>query len=271
VPKKWAAAAKLLPLGGKVYLTCPSCGTDNKFAVFHDKDAYRGWCFKCHYGDTEHRQPLTFAERQAIRKANLDFETGAVQLPDLADDIPAHGLLWFLKAGISTHTAKVYGIGYSEKMDRVVVPVYTDGELLAVQARALNKGQVPKYLNSKSPAGDALFQSRSSQRLPDLSQYTDVLVLTEDALSAIRVGRVIDAWALLGTSISTGQVARIIRHGYNTVVVWLDNDAAGRSGRIKVVSKLMAAGLNVRWISAEHDPKEYTNKEIKEYVEQCLI
>lgn len=262
----WLDTAKTLPLGGKTYTTCPFCKTQKKLVVYHKPKEYSAWCFRCHQHDWYPRERLSFAELQRHRKREREFVDGEVKLPPLKGDIPLDARIWFMKAGVSVDLAKAYGIGYSKQMDRVILPVYTNGELKAVQARALRDDQVPKYLNSKTAAGDAVFQCKQELMLKDRLQVTDTLVLTEDILSAIRVGRLIDTWSLLGTSISEAQVAHIIRAGYRRVLVWLDGDEAGIKGRRKVSRKLQASGLEAAWIETEHDPKQYSNSEIKEFI-----
>ena len=85
-------------------------------------------------------------------------------------------------------------------------------------------------------------------------------------MSAIRVGRVVDAWALLGTSIDDIQISRIIQAGYSHVLLWLDGDAAGIAGRRKIKRRLLAAGVNAGIVHTADDPKAYTNKEIYDAV-----
>lgn len=145
----WLDEAKRLPLGGKSYTHCPACNTDKKLGIYHDRDAYRASCHKCHWRGYEKRGQLSFAELQKYRRNERKFEQGGVAVPPLKGDIPPHARFWFLKAGIDVELAQEYGIGYSESMDRVILPVYTNGVLEAVQARALRKDQVPKYLNSE--------------------------------------------------------------------------------------------------------------------------
>jgi len=93
----------------------------------------------------------------------------------------------------------------------------------------------------------------------------NLLCLTEDILSAVRVGPVCEAWSLLGTSLSLPAATEIAQTG-RPVAIWLDPDEAGVKGRGKVYRALRSLGVDARIIRADRDPKEYNKQEIKEYL-----
>lgn len=89
-------------------------------------------------------------------------------------------------------------------------------------------------------------------------------MLTEDVLSAFRVGKLTEAWSLMGTSL-TDHVAASIRPD-TRVLVWLDPDPAGTKAARAIVNQLSGIGVEARRIKSRADPKCLSNREI----EQCL-
>ncbi len=147
------------------------------------------------------------------------------------------------------------GIYYHAESDRVVLPVMEDGRVIWWQARAYQKGRTPKYL------GPTPRPPRTLARWGAAPCAT----LTEDILSAMKIGEVAEGWAVMGTRISDHYIAMLMKRGA-PVNVWLDPDAAGRRAAAKYVKQLRAYGLTVRDIVSTRDPKLHTRDEIKEYL-----
>lgn len=164
------------------------------------------------------------------------------------------------KAGISTSRYIEAGIGWSDSLQRIVIPVYsTDGELLYFQCRAVHKGQLPKYSNPSREKSSLLYMAGwgySKQRV----------VVTEDILSCIRVGKHIPAACILGTKTSDEQAG--ILSQFKHVTYWLDNDDAGHRGARAGTAKLRLA-THADSIHSQHDPKEYSDREIRQYLGLC--
>jgi DNA primase len=94
----------------------------------------------------------------------------------------------------------------------------------------------------------------------------DQIVVTEDILSAFKVGLVGQAACALGTS-PTPALVRYLLSSRKPVSVWLDPDAAGRRGASKLVKSLRAYGLEPTNILSARDPKLHTLEQIKEILE----
>jgi hypothetical protein len=129
------------------------------------------------------------------------------------------------------------------------VPVY-------YQARAYQKNRFPKYLGP-TPKPAKLLATWGTAPSP---------TLTEDLLSAMKVGLVGEGCAVLGTSASSHLVATLLKRA-RPVNVWLDPDEAGQRGARKLCKQLRAYGLTVRNIQSTKDPKLHTRSEIKEYLD----
>lgn len=192
-----------------------------------------------------------------------------------------------LKAGISAQLSSLYGIGYSEYYKRVIIPVLRDGEVDAFIARSVT-GETPKYIARMRNPDNALFLSNNGFK--DRSEESKAvhgafdIVLTEDILSAIRVGRHCKAGAVLGTSLSDAGMHRLPVGQAQTgnslawwepqeinsrIAVWMDPDKAGKKGSSRIASKLRLSGRDVVQIRTDKDPKYLSDRQIidtlKEY------
>jgi len=255
--QEWEKTAKRLPCGRHVRVRC--CKDDLSRIISHTEKGYSTYCFRCGKQPDEFigHGALSLAERLRMQK-DLDeyVKSETIKLPDdFTLEIPDKALAWPLSYGINDDVCRGYGFGWSEKLNRFVMPVYDDNDnLKAVQSRAID-GFVPKYLNR----GKYLFWSLDSSN-------TDYVVITEDMLSTVKVGFCAKAVSTLGTSISTKNASTIVKR-YRKIYVWYDNDEAGMNGAKKVRKELMMQGADVRIIHTEEDPKAYTRSQIKDILD----
>lgn len=194
------------------------------------------------------------AAHAADNKASVSVELPAPAVRTWAD-WPVGARLWLLKAGLSSADLPRLGAYYHPPTDRVVLPV-SDPLLgtLFWQARATDK-RLPKYL---APPVD------KSGVIPKYGR-AEVVTLTEDILSAYKVGKVGEGWSLLGTSISKLAVAELVNRGC-AVNLWLDADPPGRRAAVKVIAQLRSVGVEVRDICTYNDPKLVHLEKIKELI-----
>lgn len=259
---EWLALAQELPTGQKTRSNC-ECGDGNTLIINHNAKGYSCHCFRCDFNDFVGKGTQSLAELTRIRELNEAAESIELDLElpdDFTKEIPLHGRLWLYKGGITESVWREYGIGYSASLDRVVLPVYdTKGNLEWYQCRALHKGQKPKYLQPSRSRDKVLF------RVGFDGSNLQRVVIVEDILSAIRVGKHISTSSLLGTKITTGQAAELAK--FSRVTTWLDPDKAGRRGAYNI-RKTLGLVTDVDNIVTLSDPKELTDHQIKETL--CL-
>ena len=220
-------------------------------------DKVYGYCFGCHEKPWSPLPEMTPQERRAQELAAEAFQALPPTLPaDMTSELPSAAVLWLSVAGLNHYDILRHGFGYSPKMDRVIMPVYRDGELVAVQARALRKGQIPKYLGQVKEGPRPVF-------VVEAKEHCTGLVLTEDMLSAARVGKVNDAWALLGTNLSPATLSEIMDSHYDDIYIWMDDDPAGWAARRKIKKALQLAPQKVHLIKSDRDPKKHSLEEIQ--------
>lgn len=254
------AAAKELKLGSRIRVD-HDCG-DGKTALLSRKaNGISLHCFRCGVPGWLASEPEPIGVRlERLRLGNVadTVAQASATLPEpritAYADWPGEARLWLLKAGLSSHDVGRLGAYYHPTTRRVVLPVSDPftGHLQYWQARALD-GRMPKYLGS--PVG----KHNCVPRWGSAGSIT----LTEDILSAYKVGLVAEGWCLLGTSLSRTCFDMLVTAG-KPVNVWLDPDAPGRRAAHKITSALRGWGLEVNNIVSLKDPKLIHRSVIKE-------
>lgn len=228
-------------MGGKLDGACSSCGSSD--AVKHYDDGL--YCFSCN--------KKTWEEKVAsLRlKAKSKFVWGR-QIPSNAVEIPATVKAHLkYRYFITPEDIENYNMLWEPDLRRVIIPHYNDhGNLCMIHMRSFD--QEPKWLSY----GDKKFPFKTEGIVGH--SKTEV-VLVEDILSAVRVGNYRDTIALLGTSLPKSLERSLLQ--YDSVVIWLDADEAGRNGAAKIYNKLALLTPCIR-IHTVKDPKEYTSDRI---------
>ncbi len=262
----WLEIAKQLPLGHKTRTDCPKCGegtNTNAMMVSHSLKSYNGFCFACDHKPFEMKGKQTLEELKELKRINNESlqrtDAKRIELPDdFTRDIPLEGRLWLYSNGITNRLSRQYNIGYSERLRRVVLPVYdSKGTLIWFQCRALLTGQKPKYLQPSGDKSSMVFQSKQTSTTPTTSE----VVIVEDIMSAIRVGEVYNTVSLLGTKADTAQINFLSK--FDKVITWLDSDKAGKRGSAAIRQSLSIL-TETRDIRTRSDPKQYSRNQIEE-------
>lgn len=258
----WLEIAKELPHGSKTRYA-HDCSTHTDAIINTSNDGYSLHCFKCGEHVFVYRGQSTLAELDRVSKLNEQAkETLLLVLPkDFTPTIPTQYAIWLYKAGISRDVARSCNIGWSPSLHRIVIPIYNpDGKLVYWQARAVLKGQRPKYINPPADKSSLLYT-----RIPLSNPSRRRIVITEDILSCIRVGKHIPCASILGTGVSDGQCLRL--GSFRRVSVWLDPDSAGQRGTLKCCRKLRLH-TEADSIHSKVDPKCLSDREIRKLL--CL-
>lgn len=262
-PSEWLKQAKALPEGRSARVA-HLCGDGTPMIVAHEVGRYRAWCHRCHEVGAVDKPAESLAEKLERRRkeaavaAQLQW---SVRLPQPMNfDAPTWPLaarVWLYKAALSNHHINQLGAYWHEPSGRVVLPIFDGEDVVYWQARdpLWKRGSDrPKYLNPKVDKSHLIAKYGKG----------DTLVLTEDVLSAFRVGQVTEAWSLLGTQLTT-QVAAQIGAGRD-VAIWLDPDAPGRAAAREVRRVLTRMGIRNRIIRSEVDPKLLSKEDIWQHL-----
>lgn len=260
----WLAQAEALPVGGKGRVP-HDCGDGTPMIVNHKLDGYSAYCFRCSDSGFKSKKAslaeLLAAQRQ---RHSGDFEAKRSTAPPGPPNLdpqswPTKARLWLYKAGFGNHEIRKLGFYFHEKTERVVLPVVQGGDVVYWQARAVMPDHQPKYLN---PGVD------KTKVLPRYGS-ADFIVLTEDILSAAKVGLVAEGWSMLGTKMNPTTLDAVIQSG-KPVLVWLDPDAAGKRGAAKVLRTLRSVGVSCENVVSDKDPKLHIRKEIADVTDSLI-
>jgi len=256
----WLTVAESLVPGGRTRTVCSfGCREgDQSQLISHNEKGYHAFCFRCNESAFEGHGMMSIARIQKLRtiKASPD---GEVKLPtDYTLDVPSRHAVWYYKYGIGDSLAREYRIGWSDELQRIIIPVYQGDFLVAVQMRAVLTGHTPKYLNLGGKSiGGCMFYSQPIKP-------SETIIVTEDIMSAIKVGRVFNAVSIMGTTMTPAR-AMTLCSLTNKVIIWLDGDAAGIKGARRAEKQLGLYGIEARVIRTPKDPKDYSLQEIKKH------
>ena len=261
-PQSWLHLAEGLDIGRKRRHD-HDCGSGKTLLISRDDRGYSSYCWRCSdhgFAPGPQESLSDKLARLARLRAGDEACTAIRGKPEPSnydvDSWPTAAALWFYKAGLSRADIGALGAYYHPPSGRCVLPVGLGHgtEPAYWQARALD-GRFPKYIGA-SHRPPSLIARWGSAPSPTLS---------EDILSAYKVGLVGEGWAVMGTSIPASYISELMRRQC-VVNLWLDPDAAGRRAAAKYKKQLQAYGLQVRDIQSTLDPKRHTRAEIKEYL-----
>ena len=226
-------------------------------ALYSDDSTH---CFGCGFHERGSHNPWT-TECIAIKHPDVGAEENPViRSPD--DSCTTFGetsIQYLSSCKVGVLEAIRRGLRYSPSREQLLYPYYNEeGILKCLQARNFNKSrsEKAKYHNQGSPA-EVLPIYRSTDGLHK------TLVITEDALSAIRIARQCDAMPALGTYVPVKKLTALMG-AYGFIIVWLDRDKLREARHI--ADNCTWLGLSARTIYTELDPKAYENEEITQYL-----
>jgi len=238
--------------------------------VSNTEEGWRAYCFRCDDRGWVSKPSPSLAERIAQRKAQAAQDasiSATVALPEpINTDVaswPPSAAAWLYRAGIGKPEIAQLGAYWHSTSGRVVIPIVEGEDIVYWQARdpEWKRGtKRPKYVNP--PIDKSALVARYGTG--------NELVLTEDILSAFRVGQITEAWALLGTNLTDAVMARSIAT-HKPVAVWLDPDTAGRKAARSIAKQLEVCGVYTRLIQSEKDPKLLSRREIETVLRPDIV
>lgn len=204
-------------------------------------------CFSCGY----HPHSKSSYKPPTIEK---QVEIDTYPLPqDVEPTIPAKALDWLKKFHITYKDIIANQILWSEYRQLLIFP-YDN----AWQGRYFgNDPKHPKWF-SRGKLDDII-------HIKGLTNESEKVILVEDILSCIRVGKFVPTVCLFGSHVSSAKLARL-KHVGSSYVWWLDYDK--RDDAHRQALRAHSLGYNTSVIVTELDPKEYSDKEIREVLDK---
>lgn len=268
IPKdEWYPQAQRLLIGGRTSARGDhACGDPGSLMLSREGAEMTAYCFRCG-GVGKHKEredPAVRFERMQREAQAAEFIRNSVDPPEPTwhdpSKWPPKDALWFYRMGLSPRRIKELGLYYNAESGRVVLPIREDDQVVFWMARS--QTATPKWMGptvKKRGLFAKYGQGKGSH-----------VVLTEDPLSAYKIGLVCEAWSLLGTKVHSRHVLQLMELG-KPVVVWLDDDHSHYSGKNQgqiaarqVIEVLRGAGLSVSNMTSPRDPKYYSQYQLRE-------
>lgn len=206
------------------------------------------------------KKQLQYEEEKEKRNTvvNLPLDYGLLLRADAAS--------WLSKYGITDEERMKYQIGWSDIYESLVLPAHDIfGSLLLVQRRYFGTGPFQKYITKGYPES-TLWTCRprhiARNDKPEDS-YNGTIILVEDYVSAVKVGREHEAMPLWGSSLSLGQIKKLADR-WERIVFWLDFNKTKESMKFRI--KAEPYFLSAYVVATEKDPKDYATEEIRDYL-----
>jgi hypothetical protein len=235
------------------------CSESNALSISMEVDGFVCYCFKCGGKGFLAHEDSTFRDRKRREKERAAYllakESQSFDLPsDATYNLDTAAIAWLGRGGWGNDLIQRYRPQWSESLGRCLFSIEPVGYI----ARAVFKDQFPKYL-AKGPCGGGLYWK---------SGFINKRVcLTEDILSAGRVGEVYPAMAMLGTDSFNWDIIMKCTE----VVIWSDGDAGGDKARMKIHKVLDWVDTRVIDVRTPKDPKAYTKKQIIQHMKEAGV
>ena len=237
---------------------CREGSNNDRCYITRDTDVVLFYCHHCGKRGglfQKYSKALNYKARESNSQTS-----GRTHRPTMPSDVvytqqawPLRGQLWLRRGGITPLECTERGIGYSPRMGRVVIPVSYGGEFQGYVARGL-EDDGPKYL--------VKYKNRDSF-IYHIDRGTKDVVIVEDILSCIRVGRHKSCVAMLGATVSDC-LFHLLVSKYDGYTIWSDYDNPQVKMQAHKLQQRLAPFGKVDMIVSKSDPKELTDEEIKE-------
>lgn len=178
---------------------------------------------------------------------------------DYEDESQLSNLQTLVDRGLSYETLESFEVGYSEKKERVVIPVRdAQFNLVGFIGRAIRDDQEPRYLyNTGFKRADVLFNIQNAKS-------HDSCIVVEGSIDAMFIHQAgfPNVVATLGARVSDYQI-KLLKRYFDEITIFSDNDEAGDSMRDAILEACSGKELyTVKLPEDRKDAGEMTTQEI---------
>ena len=269
------------PVGVTKYFNHVACGdTKRRLAVTRVNGGFLYHCHNCAGEKTpysgfapnkERSSPETTLKhiKQLLKEQNQLPSQLNPYVPYKMEPLGNDAQDWLNQLKITREERDKFRLSYDPISNRLLFPVFehlTDPLPIAIQSRRLGPEKtttgktIPKWITVRKVTHPVAFgacsrhQFEASYDLDDL----DAVVIVEDIPSAIKVSRVCDCIALLGSYLSEEIIGQL--DGMQCILVWLDHDKRAHALHMANTLKLRYPGAVVSTIDTLSDPKVYSSE-----------
>lgn len=241
---------------------CPRCragGADrsgDNLVVYKDGHKHCYSCGRHEFADTWVQIQQLVEDRVTYTDVPDELDFPNDYMPLGASLYSKGALTWLRSYGITDSEIQKWRIGWSAERMQLIFPVWdVSGRLLMYQARNFNGG--PKYL-TKGEKRDIMHLVGNSA--------SGTVIITEDLVSAIKVGREYQAMPIWGAEVGLGLLKKLAER-FDNLGVWLDSNKIRDAVKIALrASQYMPSFV----VSSLMDPKDYSVDMIRKLVKDGL-
>ena len=236
---------------------CPRCQSNghdrsgDNLAVYSDGHKH---CFRCGY-------TILSSGIKALKRTD-DSARISITLPaDVDEHLPIKARNFLKNYSLTQHDITHNTLLWSEHWQRLIFPYFSDTGLLAWQGRYLGNQDKAKWFSQGKLHEFIHIVGNKNSR---------VCVLTEDIVSAIKVSHntKVCTCPIFGSHISMQRLLQL-KHMFDKIIIWLDDDMKLKV--VKFAQQAQSIGLPVATVFTPQDPKEYSDTEIQEILNDITI
>jgi hypothetical protein len=176
-------------------------------------------------------------------------------------NLPATALAWLRRYRISDLDIVQHGFFWDSDKDSLVMPVLSGDRIVLTASRYFgSNASHPKYVTRGYKTGHF--------KLIKPKESSDIYVIVEDYLSAIRVGRYANAIPLFGMHCPRELLFSLLPL-HPTLRFWLDRNMANEAA--KQAARARQWIPNCATIVTDLDPKEYDDNQIKRIIDESVL
>jgi hypothetical protein len=230
----------------------PQGGSSDARFVYKDGSSF---CFSCRKSWRGAWNPYAYTE-------DTPKQTGLPLPDDASHDFPEHVVAWTSKYGITIEELIRHDCFYSASWDQLI---YTwkdgDGRVVLWQGRNFRPTAKAKCFTQGTP--DEVLPIYGNTVADESVARSNLLVIVEDPVSAMKVARFTTSLPALGSDLSHNKLARIARlPGLSKVVVWLDGNMYPKAQRM--AQRFQMLGVSASAIYTPEDPKALPDSVLQE-------
>lgn len=188
-------------------------------------------------------KPIIRNELSDINRIVNKTQRELIVTPDFNKPFTCGDSPYFESRGFRPDTLKVFGVEDCQDRNspmkfRAIIPIHFNGKEIGYIARATRPWLNPKYLFSEGIKKSDYFYNWDRAINHALKTRTLFLVEGQGDVWKMHEAGVVNCVGLFGKSLSDRQKHLLLTSGVTNLVVLIDNDQAGREGKIKINREL---------------------------------
>lgn len=225
---------------GNPIFNCFNCSKSGNFYELYSyiknisiKDAYKQWnSYNEEYIEKTLKNQTTHIEEKSFSKNYFNFDdflrNNCISDYDAPKSFKEEQYIKIIKK-FKDYRCIDYPIYYcytGKFYNRLIIPVFSNGECIYFQGRSIFKDQMPKYLNPSIEKENIILNL-------DNFDENEYIIVTEGFLDALSIGN--QGTSCIGADINDLFLTELFKYTSKGVIIALDNDERGLIGIKKII------------------------------------